>query len=395
MRLICPNCGAQYEVDARVIPDAGRDVQCSNCGHTWFQQPAHLDNELAREQGYELSSADAAPDEAGSEAEAPPTPEADEDASPEPEVEPEPEVGPVSEAEPAPEAAPEPVIEKEAEPEPEPTSEPVAEPSPDFAPEAESEAEPMPEAESLPDLEPAPVEPEPAVAEAVASILEEQDTAEAPLPSDSDIAEEYEDEEPATVAPVTPKPASALKDSVRDILRAEVEFDHSMRQPESDTLETQPDLGLEEPAQDAAKKSLRDRMARLRGLDPADPGIAAGSVAAAAGKRRDLLPDIEEINSTLSASSERDDDGTVPDEDTRRARAERSGFRTGFTLLVLIAAMLIVLYVLAPVIAENVPSLAGTMEAYVILANGFRAWLDQIMSAASTRLTALLGQLNS
>ncbi|MEN9012433.1 MAG: zinc-ribbon domain-containing protein, partial [Yoonia sp.] len=37
MRLICPNCGAQYEVADDVIPLDGRDVQCSNCGHTWFE----------------------------------------------------------------------------------------------------------------------------------------------------------------------------------------------------------------------------------------------------------------------------------------------------------------------------------------------------------------------
>jgi predicted Zn finger-like uncharacterized protein len=40
MRLVCPNCSAQYEVDAAVIPVAGRDVQCSNCGHTWWQRRA-------------------------------------------------------------------------------------------------------------------------------------------------------------------------------------------------------------------------------------------------------------------------------------------------------------------------------------------------------------------
>ena len=40
MRLVCPNCGAQYEVDDRVIPEGGRDVQCSNCGNAWFQKPA-------------------------------------------------------------------------------------------------------------------------------------------------------------------------------------------------------------------------------------------------------------------------------------------------------------------------------------------------------------------
>ncbi|MCB5199871.1 zinc-ribbon domain-containing protein [Loktanella sp. TSTF-M6] len=37
IRLICPNCGATYEVDADVIPAGGRDVQCSNCAHTWFE----------------------------------------------------------------------------------------------------------------------------------------------------------------------------------------------------------------------------------------------------------------------------------------------------------------------------------------------------------------------
>ena len=38
MRLTCPNCQAQYEVDDSAIPEAGRDVQCSNCKQTWFQE---------------------------------------------------------------------------------------------------------------------------------------------------------------------------------------------------------------------------------------------------------------------------------------------------------------------------------------------------------------------
>lgn len=37
IRLTCPNCHAQYDVPLEVIPDAGRDVQCSNCDHVWFQ----------------------------------------------------------------------------------------------------------------------------------------------------------------------------------------------------------------------------------------------------------------------------------------------------------------------------------------------------------------------
>ena len=40
MRIICPNCDAQYEVPDDAIPDEGRDVQCSNCGMTWMETPA-------------------------------------------------------------------------------------------------------------------------------------------------------------------------------------------------------------------------------------------------------------------------------------------------------------------------------------------------------------------
>lgn len=37
MRLICPNCSAQYDIANDAIPEGGRDVQCSSCAHTWFQ----------------------------------------------------------------------------------------------------------------------------------------------------------------------------------------------------------------------------------------------------------------------------------------------------------------------------------------------------------------------
>ncbi len=40
MRLVCPNCVAQYEVADGTIPESGRDVQCANCNHIWFQDAA-------------------------------------------------------------------------------------------------------------------------------------------------------------------------------------------------------------------------------------------------------------------------------------------------------------------------------------------------------------------
>lgn len=49
MRLVCPNCDAEYEVDDAAVPKDGRDVQCSNCGHAWFQQHPEIEAEAEAE----------------------------------------------------------------------------------------------------------------------------------------------------------------------------------------------------------------------------------------------------------------------------------------------------------------------------------------------------------
>lgn len=38
MRLICPKCEARYDLDPALIPPEGREVECSGCGHIWFQR---------------------------------------------------------------------------------------------------------------------------------------------------------------------------------------------------------------------------------------------------------------------------------------------------------------------------------------------------------------------
>ncbi|MGP9788659.1 zinc-ribbon domain-containing protein [Roseinatronobacter sp. NSM] len=38
MRITCPSCLAQYEIDASLLSKDGREVQCSGCSHIWFQQ---------------------------------------------------------------------------------------------------------------------------------------------------------------------------------------------------------------------------------------------------------------------------------------------------------------------------------------------------------------------
>lgn len=275
MRLTCPNCGAQYEVPDEVIPETGRDVQCSNCGDTWYQY--HPDH----------------------------PPRAQDD----------------------PAAA-------------------VDWDSP--APEAEAEAKPEPE-------------PDPETGHRRRQEL------------DPDIA---------------------------NVLREEAARERQARERESGGLETQGELGIAEPADQAEKRrrQSQDRMRRLRGAHEeagqaavtgaeaagSEPAGAAAASEPDPGARRNLLPDIDEINSSLGAGSKRDSTAMTRAREDAAAPLppEKSGFRRGFLLMMLIAVIALLLYVYAPQIGETVPGVKPYLASYVETANGWRLWLDGAVADA-------------
>ncbi|MBC9247850.1 zinc-ribbon domain-containing protein [Paracoccus sp. 11-3] len=39
IRLICPDCGTEYQIPEIAVPDGGRDVECSECGRVWHAAP--------------------------------------------------------------------------------------------------------------------------------------------------------------------------------------------------------------------------------------------------------------------------------------------------------------------------------------------------------------------
>lgn len=273
MRLICPNCGAQYEVTADVIPAAGRDVQCSNCGHTWFETPGASEAAEAEAQAKTVEM-----------------PAADEPDTPPP-------------ASPAP-----------------------ADP-PQMAPPAPA---PVPAPE--PTLSAAPQRPPP----------------------------------PAPDAPAPQRPQ--LDNAIADMLREEAAREEAIRAAEAGSgLEGQTELGLDSmPTMTAEKRAEGD--ARVDALT----GQAATAAAATAGSRRELLPNIDEINSTLRSDAERSNDNA----DNADALAEKRGFRFGFTMMMTFFIVLVAIYLLADQISAAVPALEGTMTVYVDTVDSMRLWLD-------------------
>ncbi|UWQ76905.1 zinc-ribbon domain-containing protein [Leisingera sp. M658] len=325
MRLTCPNCAAQYEVPEDVIPDEGRDVQCSNCGQTWFQAAAGA--VAARTAGED------APD-TGANGEA---------LSPAAEEHPEPDM-------------------------------------PGDVPEETPEETPDQTTGEIPDAPPAPV-PEPQVPAEPAAGAPETRVEDDPDGQPGADETEAADEEPP--APPAPQRTRALDPALSDILREEAEREVSLRAAEGHGLETQPDLGLEEaatPEDEAARRSrqARDRMARIRGEDPRQ------LAAAETGSRKELLPDIEEINSTLRSAGSAAPAPQAASEELPVRR--KSGFARGFSLSVIAALMLVMVYDNAPLISEKLPQADPALSSYVGWVDQMRLWLDgQVRSLTSTQ----------
>ena len=185
-----------------------------------------------------------------------------------------------------------------------------------------------------------------------------------------------------------------LDDGVRGVLREEAAREAAARRAEGSGIETQPELGLDAPGGALpAAEITRRRLARLHSYDDEGDGDVIDAEAVpeedespevepVSGPRRNLLPDIEEINSTLRASTERErgePGGGVPVE---APPERRRGFRVGFGVVVVLAAVLLIAYVLAPSISARVPAAAPVMHAYVASIDRGRSWLDARMQAA-------------
>lgn len=364
MRITCPRCNANYEVPASVMPSGGRDVQCSDCGHSWYQLVAHPTVNAAPDAGDESgtltrpgaipdlplthptkttpepqapdSSADADTDEArrlrrlravldghkaraGTQTVAVNNPPRDStfddiDAGPTPRRGMDPQM-PVS-------------------PPPDPRKAVISEP-------IESEAV-VPEASGLPDL-----------------------------------------------------PKRALDPAVVAVLRAEAEFErHARVHGPLEALEMQPELGLTAPARGRRDRdTVRDRLARLQAAERDSPvtPLTGGeeTFPDPAGLGRSLQPEAPEISHTALVPHR---EAGLPVRATGQdlamveaARARRD-FRVGFGLSLSVCLGAAGLYLATPTLAGMLPDQADLFagiartgaDVHLALASAVQDWLARL-----------------
>lgn len=259
MRLICPNCGAQYDVADEAIPAGGRDVQCSSCQQTWYQtdKPVVAGRDTSRGLSRSLPKAETIKSDAGADA-----------------------------------------------------TQKVSAPS------------------------------------------------------------------------AAPQPRRPLDDAVANILREEASLGDAAPKPAPGSWPAKPQTTQDtKPAQNVDADVTRKRIAQMTeaegGTLAAKANAAAASASGAnAGARS--IPDITEINAVLRARAQAQDTSGLTEAEKSEA-VQRSGFRRGFFLVIILFVILLAPYVFVDLITENLPQTRGVMADYVNTIDQIRLSLNAMV----------------
>lgn len=293
MRLICPSCRAQYEIEADLIPLEGRDVQCSACDNVWFQTPPQPESPALLSQAQRVLEAPA--------------------------------------------------------------------PAVPFLQDPAARVEEDLEVHFPPRAFQAPVGPE------------------------EDLPPEDEGDLDAQILK-----RHSLDESMMAILREEAMREETARLEEEERLRKARNLDFqttgEAPDPEGPRLRIRPRSEAATEAvmheDVAQPEHPVSerplSERPTRPQRRELLPDIEHINSTLEAPRAHRRP-TVSLEGA--GAASPSGFLRGFAAMILIALLIWALYIKAPQIIAMAPMLEGAMTTYVGVIDVLRNGLNEIVAA--------------
>lgn len=201
-----------------------------------------------------------------------------------------------------------------------------------------------------------------------------------------------------TPAAVAAAPRRDLDPALRDILREEREREEQLRRAAA-PVEEQEEMALDDPA--PAPRVTQAGAPEPDDQDDEDTAAIREMVAESSGSSgraerrgaRDLFPDIEEINSTLRATTDRSSsDRATSDIDSMDVRPRRRrGFRAGLMLMLLLAAVAIGAYVFQPEMVAALPQAEPYLTPYVEQVDQLRFQLDDLVQSLASQLADTVG----
>ena len=214
----------------------------------------------------------------------------------------------------------------------------------------------------------------------------------------SDDDDDDDDEEPEAEPSDKPIPQSTVSKQSATILREEAMRELKARLAEGPSLESQGDLGIDVGNSDrqprpVSKEPTPVSVPQPRGATGVSRDLETSeAVADSVSPNRDRLPDIEEINSTLTASAARVGAMDISAGSGRSVR--RTGFRVGFISIVIASVAALVIYVYSPRIASARPETAPALGAYVSsvddVRRSFNLWTERTMKSITDTIDGAL-----
>lgn len=388
MRITCPTCSAQYDVDSNDISFTGQEVQCSECLTVWTQSRSGVvDNPQQK---------DALVDEAAEEI-APRAPEPVEEPA-------------VSEwdtiaalAEETQEDAAE-VEEAVETPEPDET--------PDEAPFIPDAPEPLVVQDEVEDVEEADEKPEPEEISSAEETTEdriEEDAVEVDLDEPEEPLEESEQDNPeytppTDIPPIQDKPATSdepqpdldeeeerpweiaavedeeeeLTDFVWATPTEDKEPDETpLAEPSFTQFEDSTDSDLDEIDDDILSAALNEQMAIEDALEDesSNGAMPIEAIPEELGGRRTSAPNLDALKSSVRSKSV-----NMTKEERKEAKPARR-FRFGFILVIFLFAVLSLVYVMRETIGASVPALQPYLETFAVYVDILRGLAESLIDA--------------
>jgi predicted Zn finger-like uncharacterized protein len=148
--------------------------------------------------------------------------------------------------------------------------------------------------------------------------------------------------------------------------------------------------GAAAPKRESSSEVVAETRKRIAQLTADTDDVIPGNSSTVATPDPRAVPDINEINAALRARYDDSEQGGLTELEKHEA-IRRRGFRRGFFVVLILIGLILLPYVYADEVTQNMPQLQGYMATYVAVIDQLRLTLNAIVEAVTAGIADLTG----